>query len=79
MNKMIIKDILSGAKYFNNKVYKAKKIRRKKLNKRLKKEIYRNILKTKQNKINNELKKSKFNELVNKNNITESDIANIKN
>ena len=25
MNKMIIKDILSGAKYFNNKVYKAKK------------------------------------------------------
>ena len=78
MNKMIIKDILSGAKYFNNKVYKAKKIRRKKLNKRLKKEIYRNILKRKQNKINNELKKSKFNELVNKNNITESDIANIK-
>ena len=56
MNKMIIKDILSGAKYFN-KVYKAKKIRRKKLNKRLKKEIYRNILKRKQNKINNELKK----------------------
>ena len=58
MNKMIIKDILSGAKYFN-KVYKAKKIRRKKLNKRLKKEIYRNILKRKQNKIHNELKKNK--------------------
>ena len=58
MNKMIIKDILSGAKYFN-KVYKAKKTRRKKLNKRLKKEICRNILKRKQNKIHNELKKNK--------------------
>ena len=31
MNKTIIKDILSKAKYFN-KVYKAKKITRKKLN-----------------------------------------------
>ena len=51
---------------------------RKKLNKRLKKELYSEIQKRKQNKINNELKKLKFNELVNKNNITESDIANIK-
>ena len=34
--------------------------------------------KKKKKKINNELKKLKFNELVNKNNITESDIANIK-
>ena len=77
MNKTIIKDILSNAKYFN-KVYKAKKLIRKKLNKRLKKELYSEIQKRKQNKINNELKKLKFNELVNKNNITESDIANIK-
>ena len=29
--------------------------------------------------MNNELKKLKFDELVNKNNITESDVANIKN
>ena len=77
MNKTIIKDILSNAKYFN-KVYKARKLIRKKLNKRLKKELYSEIQKRKQNKINNELKKLKFNELVNKNNITESDIANIK-
>ena len=76
MNKTIIKDILSNAKYFN-KVYKAKKIIRKKLNEQLIKELYREIEKRKQNKINNELKKLKFNELVNKNNVTESDIANI--
>ena len=36
MNKYIIKDILSGAKYFN-KLYKAKEITRKTINKRLKK------------------------------------------
>ena len=54
-----------------------KKIKKnKKLNKRLKKEIYREIKKKKKKK--KELKKLKFNELVNKNNITESDIANIK-
>ena len=76
MNKTIIKDILSNAKYFK-KVYKAKKIIRKKLNEQLIKELYREIQKRKQNKINNELKKLKFNESVNKNNITESDIANI--
>ena len=57
---------------------KKKKIR-KKLNERLIKELYREIQKRKQNEINNELKKLKFNELVNKNNITERDIANIKN
>ena len=61
------------------KYIKQKKIIRKKLNERLIKELYREIQKRKQNKINNELKKFKFNELVNKNNITESDIANIKN
>ena len=61
------------------KYIKQKKIIRKKLNERLIKELYREIQKRKPNKINNELKKLKFNELVNKNNITESDIANIKN
>ena len=35
----------------------------------LKQEIYRNIHKRQQNKINNELIKLKFNELANKNNI----------
>ena len=77
MNKSFIKKIIKEAKYFNE-VYKTKKIIRKKLNEILKKELYWEIQKRKQNKINNELKKSKFNELINKNNITESDIANIK-
>ena len=77
MNKSFIKKIIKEAKYFN-KVYKTKKIIRKKLNEILKKELYWEIQKRKQNKINNELKKLKFNELINKNNITESDIANIK-
>ena len=59
MNQTIIKDILSNAKYFN-KVYKAKKIIRKKLNEWLIKELYREIHKRRQNKINNELKKIKI-------------------
>ena len=74
MNKMNSKDILTHAKDFN-KVRKEKKIIRKRLNKILKKQIYIEIQKRKQNKINNELKKLKFNELSNKNNITESDVA----
>ena len=61
-----------------NKVRKAKKTMRKRLNKILKNQIYREIQKRKQNKINNEMKKLKFDELVNKNNITESDVANTK-
>ena len=77
MNKSFIKKISKEAKYFNE-AYKAKKIIRKELNRILKKELYREIQKRKQNKINNELKKLKFNELINKNDITESDIANIK-
>ena len=77
MNKMNIKSILTHSKDFN-KVRKAKKTIRKRLNKILKKQIYREIQKRKQNKINNELKKLKFDELVNKNNIAESDITNIK-
>ena len=60
------------------KCVKQKKTIRKRLNKILKKQIYREIQKRKQNKINNELKKLKFDEPVNKNNIAESDIANIK-
>ena len=44
----------------------------------LKQEIYRNIQKRKQNKINNELKKLKFNELANKNYINQDDIEKIK-
>ena len=56
---------------------KQKETTRKRLNKILKKQIYREIPKRKQNKINNELKKLKFNELVNKNNL-ESDLTNIK-
>ena len=55
---------------------KQKETTRKRLNKILKKQIYREIPKRKQNKINNELKKLKFNELVNKNNL-ESDLTNI--
>ena len=39
------------------------------LKNKLKQEIYRNIQKRKQDKINNELKKLKFNKLANKNNI----------
>ena len=60
------------------KYIKQKKIIRKKLNNRLKNELHREIQKKKENQINNELNKLKFNELVKKNNITESDIANIK-
>ena len=44
----------------------------------LKQEIYRNIQKRKQNKINNELKKLKLNELANKNNITQNDLEKTK-
>ena len=74
---MNIKAFLTHVEDFN-KVVKAKKATRKRLNKILKRQIYREIQKRKQNKINNELKKLKFNKLVNKNNITESDVANIK-
>ena len=77
MSKMNIKAFLTHVEDFN-KVVKAKKAKRKRLNKILKRQIYREIQKRKQNKINNELKKLKFNKLVNKNNITESDVANIK-
>ena len=51
---------------------------RKKLNRRLKNEIYRNILKRKQNKINNELKKLRLHKLANIDNISEGDLVNIK-
>ena len=51
---------------------------RKKLNRRLKNKIYRNILKRKQNKINNELKKLRLHKLANIVNISEGDLVNIK-
>ena len=44
----------------------------------LKQEIYRNIKKRQQNKIDNELNKLKFNELANKNNINQDDLEKIK-
>ena len=78
MNKMNIKSILTYAKDFNKVRKEKNKTIRKRLNKILKKQIYREIQKRKQNKINNELEKLKFDELVNENNIKESDIANIK-
>ena len=46
--------------------------------KKLQQEIYRNIQKRKQDKINNEFKKSRFNELVDRNNITQADLEKIK-
>ena len=77
MNKMNIKSILTYAKDFNKVRKEKNKTIRKRLNKILKKPIYREIQKRKQNKINNELEKLKFDELVNENNIKESGIANI--
>ena len=76
-NKSYVKNIPSAAKEFN-KVYKAKKMIRKKVNKALKRQIIHKIQKRKHNKINNELKKLRFYQLANKNNVTESDLANIK-
>ena len=46
--------------------------------KKLQQEIYRNIQKRKQDKINNELKKLRFNELADRNNITQADLEKIK-
>ena len=46
--------------------------------KKLQQEIYRNLQKRKQDKINNELKKLVFNELANKINITQTDLEKIK-
>ena len=74
---MNIKDILEHSSKFN-KLHSAFKSKRKALNKKLKNEIYRNILKRKQNKINKELQKLKFNKLANINNISERDLTNIK-
>ena len=44
----------------------------------LKQEIYRNLQKRQQNKINNELNKLKFDELAKKNNINQDDLEKIK-
>ena len=50
----------------------------KNIKKVFKQEIYRNIHKRKQYKINNELNKLKFGELANKNNINQDDLVKIK-
>ena len=76
-NKMNIKDIRSHAREFI-KLHRALTSKRKTLNKTLKHEIYRNILKRKQNKINNELKMLKLHKLANIDNISERDLVNIK-
>ena len=60
------------------KCVKQKKTIRKRLNKILKKQIYREIQKRKQNKINNELKKLKLHKLANIDNISERDLVNIR-
>ena len=74
---MNIKDILKYSSNFN-KLHRAFNSKRKTLNKRVKNEICRNILKRKQNKINKELKKLKFNKLANFDNISERDLTNVK-
>ena len=76
-NKINIKDIRSHAREFI-KLHRALKSKQKTLNKTLKHEIYRNILKRKQNNINNELKKLKLHKLANIDNISERDLVNIK-
>ena len=76
-NKMNIKDILEHSSKFNE-LHSAFKCKRKVVNKTLTNEIYRNILKRKQNKINKELKKLKFNKLANTDAKLERDLTNIK-
>ena len=76
-NKINIKDIRSHAREFI-KLHRALKSKRKTLDKTLKHKIYRNILKRKQNKINNELKKLRLHKLANIDNISEGDLVNIK-
>ena len=76
-NKINIKDIRSHAREFI-KLHRALKSKQKTLNKTLKHEIYRNILKRKQNNINNELKKLKLHKLANIDNISERDLVNIR-
>ena len=48
------------------------------LKSKLKQEMYRNIQKRKQDKINNELKKIEFNKLANKNNISQDYLVKVK-
>ena len=75
--KMNIKYILKHYSNFN-KLHSALRSKRKALNITLKHKIYRNILKRKQNKVNNELKKLKLHKLANIDNISERDLVNIK-
>ena len=75
--KMNIKYILKHYSNFN-KLHSALRSKRKALNITLKHKIYRNVLKRKQNKVNNELKKLKLHKLANIDNISEKDLVNIK-
>ena len=73
---MNIKYILKHYSNFN-KLHSALRSKRKALNITLKHKIYRNILKRKQNKVNNELKKLKLHKLANIDNISQNDLVNI--
>ena len=74
---MNTKSILTHAKDLN-KVRKEKENNKKKTKQNAKKQIYREIQKRKQNKINNELKKLKLHKLANIDNISERDLVNIR-
>ena len=76
MNK-ILKAFLLMLKTLIKCIKQTKTIRTR-LNKIIKKQIYREIQKRKQYKINNELKKLKLHKLANIDNISERDLGNIK-
>ena len=61
-----------------NELLKRKQIINKVNNKKLQQELYRNIQKRKQSKINNELIKLRFNQLASRNNISQTDLNKIK-
>ena len=61
-----------------NELLKRKQIINKVNTKKLQQELYRNIQKRKQSKINNELIKLRFNELASRNNISQTDLNKIK-
>ena len=61
-----------------NELLKRKQIINKVNTKKLQQELYRNIQKRKQSKINNELIKLRFNNLASRNNISQTDLNKIK-
>ena len=77
LKKMNIKDIFKHYSNFN-KLHSALRSKRKALNKTLKHKIYRNILKRRQNQVNNELKKLKLYKLANIDYTSEKDSVNIR-